>query len=190
MLLYPFIFGIIFMVMFVRKVLVSAFTIFNKASTNYSLEVINYLNNVDKVIVDVVYDKCFDYINERYNLKEYSLIIALGEARSRDVLTLEVNAKNISSCSLPDNSGVLRNNHVIVPGGTDILFTLVNVDLVKDIVLFSFDAGKYVCNNLYYHLLSNYPEKSLFIHVPNCHDLEEEYIKNAQIIEKIIEVLL
>ena len=38
------------------KVLVSAFTPFNKANNNYSLEVLNYLENVDKIVVDVIYD--------------------------------------------------------------------------------------------------------------------------------------
>ena len=53
----------------------------------------------------------------------------------------------------------------------------------------STDAGKFVCNNLYYHLLYDFPGKSLFIHIPNCHDLEEEYIRCADSITQIINVL-
>lgn len=171
------------------KVLVSAFTCFNNASVNFSSEVIKHINNVDKVIVDVLYDKSYECLLE-YGLDDYDLIVSLGEARSRDCLTLELEAKNISSCSIPDNALVYKKDCVIIEGGDSVLKTKVNVSKLDNIVKFSNDAGKYVCNNLYYHLLYNYPHKSIFIHVPHCHDLEEEYIKYAKIIEKIIEVIL
>ena len=60
---------------------------------------------------------------------------------------------------------------------------------MSDIVKFSSDAGKYVCNNLYYHLLSDYPEKGIFIHVPNCYDETINYVKYAEVIMMIIKEL-
>ena len=57
------------------KVLISAFKPFNNASNNYSQEVLNYIKtNVTKEILDVVYDECFDFINNKYSLNEYDLI--------------------------------------------------------------------------------------------------------------------
>ena len=85
------------------KVLVTAFLPFNKSYNNYSKEVLNYISGVDKVILDVIYDRCYEDLKSQYNLDDYDLIIAMGEARMREVLTLELQAKNISSCSLPDN---------------------------------------------------------------------------------------
>ena len=70
------------------KVLISAFKPFNKANNNYSYEVLKHINNVDKILIDVVYDECFKELTNHYNLDNYDLIIALGEARSRSVLTL------------------------------------------------------------------------------------------------------
>ena len=170
------------------KVLISAFKPFNKANNNYSYEVLKHINNVDKILIDVVYDECFKELTNHYNLDNYDLIIALGEARSRSVLTLEQNAKNISSCSIPDNLGNLKKDEKIMDND-DILYTKVEINKVKDIVEFSSDAGKFVCNNLYYHLLAYNPYKTLFIHIPNCLDEESNYIKYARVIEKIIDKL-
>ena len=172
------------------KVLVTAFTPFGKCTNNYSSEVIKYINNVDKIIIDVCYDKCyFDLINQ-YNLDEYDLIISLGEARMRNVLTLETTARNIASCSLSDNNGIVKQNEKIIDNDINELTTLVNFDRVKDIVELSNDAGKFVCNNIYFHLLSNYQTKSLFIHIPECDNDIDNYIKYANTINNIINIIL
>ena len=89
------------------KVLVTAFKPFNNQKNNYSEEVLKYITNVDKLIIDVVYDESYKDITKCKNLDDYELIIALGEARSRSELTLETQAINLSSCSLKDNKGVL-----------------------------------------------------------------------------------
>lgn len=171
------------------KVLVTAFKPFNKNNINYSQEVLKYIVNVDKEIIDVVYDKCYQDIALKYDLSSYDLIISLGEARSRNVLTLEVIAKNISSCSLSDNLGQIKKDEVINKLGLVEIETQVDVDKLESTIQFSKDAGKFVCNNMYYHLLSNYPNKSLFIHIPECNNDEENYIKYANIINTIINLL-
>ena len=63
------------------KVLVTAFKPFGKCNNNYSEEVIKYINNVDKIILNVCYDKCYLDLCEAYDLSDYDLIISLGEAR-------------------------------------------------------------------------------------------------------------
>ena len=171
------------------KVLVTAFTPFGKCTNNYSSEVIKYINNVDKVILDVCYDKCYLDLTNQYNLDDYDLIISLGEARMRKVLTLETTARNIASCSLTDNSGMIKKEEKIIDNAITELKTLVNLDNVKDIVELSDDAGKFVCNNIYFHLLNNYPTKSLFIHIPECDNSVDNYIKHAKTISNIINIL-
>ena len=171
------------------KVLVTAFKPFNKATNNYSIEVLNYIDNVEKRIIDVVYDECYYCLKEELDLNSYDLIIALGEARSRSELTLEVQAINKSSCTIADNKGVYKVDEEIYPGESQVIKTKVNVELCKDLVSFSDNCGKYVCNNLYYHLLRNYPDKSLFIHIPNCNDDEKMYKNIAHMIKKIINIL-
>ena len=171
------------------KILVTAFKPFNNQNINYSMEVLNFINNVDKLIVDVIYDNCYLQIINNVNLDEYDLVVSLGEARSRDVLTLEVLAHNISSCSLKDNSGILKQNETINSSMPENLKTKVCLDNCIEVVKLSNDAGKFVCNNLYFHLLENYPEKAIFIHIPNCYNNEIEYKKYAKQIELIISKL-
>ena len=139
------------------KVLVSAFKPFNNCKNNYSEEVLKYIRNADNIVLDVIYDKSYEILSNNYNLNEYDLIIALGEARSRKVLTLETQAKNISSCSLKDNSGVLKQNEKIIINGEEILQTKVDISKINNIIELSTDAGKFVCNNIYYHLLYTLP---------------------------------
>lgn len=168
------------------KVLVTAFKPFGNKENNYSQEVIKYIENVDKIVLDCCYDQCYLDLLNAYNLDKYDLIVSLGEARMRSVLTLETTAKNISSCSIMDNAGVIKKDEKIIDNEIEKLNTLVDLSNLKDIIELSHDAGKFVCNNIYFHLLNNYPSKSLFIHVPECHDLEENYLKCANTISRII----
>ena len=172
------------------KILVTAFQPFNNQDNNYSLEVLNYIKNVDKLLIDVVYDNCYNEIINKVNIDEYDLIVSLGEARSREELTLEVVAKNISSCSLEDNEGNLKKDELINPFASDSLRTKVDVNKVKDEVKLSFDAGKFVCNNLYFHLLENHPDKAININVPNWHNDVKMYKKKKKKINLIIDKLL
>lgn len=168
------------------KVLVTAFKPFNNLENNYSMEVLNYITDVDKVVINVCYDYSYQELVSKFDLKLYDLIIALGEARMRSVLTLETQAKNISSCSLKDNMNQLKKDEVIIEGNDEILYTKVKIEKVSKIVQLSNDAGKFVCNNLYYHLLNNYPDKAIFIHIPNCNNDIEMYKKCAKEINEII----
>jgi pyrrolidone-carboxylate peptidase len=171
------------------KVLVTAFKPFNKSKNNYSMEVLKYIDGVDKLIIDVIYDGCYEEIMHNYDLNIYDFVIALGEARMRDELTVESQALNISSCSIPDNSGILKQNEVIFKDSPEVLQSKVCLYEIAKVATISNYAGKFVCNNLYYHLLHEYPTKSLFIHIPNCYDDESEYAKYANMITKIINVL-
>lgn len=172
------------------KVLVTAFKPFNNQLINYSGEVLKYIKNVDKIIIDVIYDECYHEIERKVKLEEYDLIVALGEARKRTELTLEVRAKNLSSCSLKDNSGVLKENEIINNSFQEFIDTKVLIERCKEEVKLSYDAGTFVCNNLYFHLLEHHMNKAIFIHIPNCYDCEEEYQKYAKKINQIINKLV
>ena len=108
-------------------------------------------------------------------------------------LTLEIEAKNISSCSLADNSGVVKQDEIIDTSFEEVIRTNVEVNKVSELIKFSYDAGKFVCNNLYFHLLANYPNKSLFIHIPNCNDDENEKLEslfNPGVLEELYDFLI
>ena len=165
---------------------------FNKKENNYSAEVLKFISSykveIDKVIADVVYDKCFDYVAGN-GLENYDYIIALGEARMRNVLTVEKRAKNISSCSLPDNSGEVKSEEIIDNSFGEFIESKMDFEKFKEFAEISFDAGKFVCNNLYFHLLKYDDTRTLFIHVPECNNDEEKYKLYAEKISRIIEIL-
>lgn len=175
-----------------KKILISAFTPFNKANNNYSKEVLDYIESnefdIQKVVIDVVYDESFKELSS-YNLDQFDLIIALGEARSRKVLTIEQQALNISSCSISDNKGVFKKDEKIIENQEDILITNLNIKVCSDIALISTYAGKFVCNNLYFHLLNYNPNKCLFIHIPECNNDINLYQKYALDIINILKLL-
>ena len=53
----------------------------------------------------------------------------------------------------------------------------------------SYDAGKFVCNNLYFHLLKYDDSRTLFIHVPECNEDVQKYKLYAEKICGIIDNL-
>lgn len=177
-----------------KKVLISAFKPFANLNNNYSKEVLMCIDtkdfHIDKVTLDVVYDKSYEDLKTIFDLSSYDLIIALGEARIRNVLTVEHCGKNISSCSLKDNENNLKINEIIDENEKEKLFTTLDLNKVIHIAEISEDAGKFVCNNLYFHLLKDYPNKSLFIHIPECQNDINMYKKYAHDIIEIIKCLI
>ena len=174
-----------------KKVLISAFKPFYKSVNNYSFEVLNYINNecVDKKVIDVVYDECFKELSES-GLDNYNLIIALGEARSRKILTFEKRALNLSSCSIADNKNNFKSNEVIDINCPEYLETSLDLEQLKEFGDVSYDAGKFVCNNMYFHLLKFDRTRTLFIHIPECNNDLELYKQYGEYIDKVIDILL
>lgn len=84
-------------------------------------------------------------------------------------------AQNLSSCSLKNNNGILKENEVINEKLPVFLGTNIQINKCKNDITFSYDVGKFVCNNLYFHLLENFQDKTLFIHIPDCYNDENEY---------------
>lgn len=72
----------------------------------------------------------------------------------------------------------------------EFLETKVKINKCKNDINFSYDAGMFVCNNLYFHLLENFQDKTLFIHIPDCNNDENEYKKHAKTINQIITKLI
>ena len=53
------------------NVLVTSFKPFNDQKINYSQEVLSYIDNVDKLIIDVVYDECYLHLKNHKNCLLY-----------------------------------------------------------------------------------------------------------------------
>lgn len=105
------------------------------------------------------------------------LIIMLGQSGGSDRIKLERVAINLMDSKLPDNDGYIPNEAEIHKDGIPALFTNTEIKSLKDSVeakgvrvKISNSCGLYVCNCLYYEVLSicrSMPStKALFIHLP------------------------
>ncbi len=163
-------------------VIVTGFEPFGGASQNPSWQAVFPLpqtiadNSIITLQLPVVYNRCWDLLEEAIRIHRPDLVICCGVAESRQEITLELTASNEIRAAIPDNAGVICSGQAIIPGGQSCLTTDLDLTgLVNQLNLHSIpcsiseDAGKYVCNNLYYHLLANrdvYGCRGLFVHVP------------------------
>lgn len=114
------------------------------------------------------------------HLQTRTVFVHLGVNMSISQFHLETQAKNEATFSCPDQLGWTPIRHAIDPNDSDITFTRkTNLDLdaiVKRLRVQQFpvdtsnDAGRFVCNWIYYNSLKLSKENStdaLFVHVPS-----------------------
>lgn len=156
-----------------KKILVSYFAPFGILPTNSSFEVAKRIDmaNVDKIELEVKYQKDFKTLmNATFN-KDYDYILMLGQARGRDHISLESRATNLNNPKAADNDNFYPNEEII-EGGSHYLYTKVDIEGIiskinKEIVSISKNAGSYLCNYIYYLCLNEIKIPSLFIHLPS-----------------------
>lgn len=106
-------------------------------------------------------------------------VICLGEAARRARVSIERVAVNLLDFVIPDNSGEVRQDLPVVPGGPDAYFATLPVRRLHDAVRaaglpveLSLSAGAYLCNQVMYALLHHLHATGLanvpagFIHLP------------------------
>lgn len=100
-------------------------------------------------------------------------VVAVGEAGGRTAVTPETTARNLDDARIPDNTGGQPRDRVIDRGGPETLPTrldaaaLVRACRADGIPAeLSDDAGGFVCNHVFHHLLSGTGVPAGFVHVP------------------------
>ena len=144
-----------------NKVVVTYFEPFGGRTTNASKEVVSLLNYQTKQL-PVSWSKISSYLDEIF-INEPDYLFLVGEAGSYKSITVERTAHNISNGI--DNEGVNKDNEEIIKGDKESKNAV--FDLSKLPYLISDNAGKYLCNYVYYLALSKAKQcKVLFIHLP------------------------
>ena len=164
------------------KILVTGFNPFNNQKENPSLEVLNALDEhyngheIRKVNLDVMYHLDANKVIE--NIKEFNpdLVLLFGEAGGRRSISLEYDALNMESATIPDNKGELILHHEIIEGAPLAYKTNLDVlkisDKMKDYKFsISYHAGTYICNEIYFSALDYIYSNKLntkcgFVHFP------------------------
>ncbi len=162
------------------KILVTAFEPFGKETENPSMQILDrlpesiYGHTVIKLGLPVSFGRCHEVARGVIDRERPDCIIAIGQAGGRADISIERIAVNMAQARNPDNDGECPDNRPIDPDGPDAIFSSAPVDRLVQAVRVggipahaSNSAGTYVCNTLYYHLLSHYGHIPVcFVHVP------------------------
>lgn len=105
-------------------------------------------------------------------------VLCLGVAQKRAEINLERVAHNWDEARIPDNMSVQRSGEKIVPDGAEVYYSTLPVEQIKSCLdaaniesVLSDDAGRYVCNHVFYSARHEIELLGLkipcgFVHVP------------------------
>jgi pyroglutamyl-peptidase len=168
-----------------KKVLVTGFDPFGGDSVNPALEAVKQLNG--KVIagsvivtkeIPTVFGKAITFLEETIEEIQPDMVVCVGQAGGRPVITPERVAINLNDARIPDNDHNQPIDKEIVPGGpVGYWSTLPIKAMVKKMnnngipATVSHTAGTFVCNNIFYGLMHYLDSignsiRGGFIHIP------------------------
>ena len=185
-------------------ILLSAFEPFGRDEMNSSRIVLDMIsdscgrNPVEKTVLPVIYEKAFDTLISRSLELDPDYIICMGQAGGRKKISIERIAVNINSSEMPDNEGNIRKDLLIKKDGPAAFMSGIPFETYPEDVVMSYSAGTFVCNDLFYRLLSYKNAHSskteiCFIHLPYTEHFGKipliESKKQAQTMERMLSVL-
>ncbi|MBN2853086.1 MAG: pyroglutamyl-peptidase I [Clostridia bacterium] len=174
-----------------KKLILTAFEPFGDNDINPTIDILNMVPDsighmtIIKKILPVVYSTCFDLLEPLIEAEQPDFVVCMGLAGGRSKISVERIAVNMKSAGIADNEGNLFKGELIHENGKVGYFTTLPYELLKSVnenVDYSYSAGTYICNNIFY-LLMEYLEKTGstakggFIHVPFTeHFAKQPYI--------------
>lgn len=187
------------------KILLSGFKPFAHDSLNSSEELVNELikknDQLDSVILPVEFYQSFLVLKENILKYKPDLLLMFGQATGRSKIGLEKLAVNWQQASIADEAGYRPQSTLVSPAGPMLLNSQIALEqmidqLSESPIEISYSAGAFVCNDLYYRVLSEFSElPSVFIHLPLLpRQKKEESIASlelsvqAQTIRRIIQM--
>ncbi|PKO04499.1 MAG: pyroglutamyl-peptidase I [Chloroflexi bacterium HGW-Chloroflexi-3] len=179
------------------NIILTGFEPFNGSSTNPSAEVIKNFpvdsfseHNLIREILPVDSVKAVAWLRESIQAIRPEIIILLGEATNRPVVSIEKVAINWMDFRIADNSGGQVRDQSVVEDGPAAYFSTLPVNLIHNQlraahipVEISLSAGAYLCNqvfysSLYYADLIDNISLCGFIHLPS---LPKQVVEKNQI---------
>ena len=149
-----------------KEIVVTYFEPFGGRATNTSKEVAGQLSSYFSIELPVSWDSAGQVLLEKLP-KETKYLFLLGEAGSYRDVTVELVARNISNGV--DNYGIKKEEEKIDDGNN--LVTSIMFNKKELPIKYSYSAGKYLCNFIYYFSLKNIKgTKIVFVHLPYPRD--------------------
>ena len=178
-----------------EKLLLTAFEPFGGEAANASLLVLQQLPDrigpweITKAVLPVVFGRAGEAAAALTDRLRPDAVICLGQAAGRKQVTPELVAINLQDARIPDNAGNTPMDLPVVPGGADARFATLPVrEMAKRMqdggfpAAVSYSAGAYVCNDLFYRMLTHLEGRGIgmdFIHVPGTEDLDPQIAAEA-----------
>lgn len=168
------------------KILISGFKPFLGESLNPSERLVQKIqkkySTLSTIVLPVEFESAFKYLKNKIQETSPDIVIMLGQAAGRKNICLEKIALNWRQSIQPDESGYIPETTFIQSDRELATMTHFPVDVVAQQlkkqghpIEISFSAGTYVCNDLYFKTLTEFPNiKSIFIHVPLLPEQQKE----------------
>ncbi|MBQ4579210.1 MAG: pyroglutamyl-peptidase I [Clostridia bacterium] len=172
------------------SILITGFAPFDGAEVNPSWEAVRLVPDqlqghaVHKLLLPVVYGEAARLVTQEIRRRRPTLVICCGLAGGRTALTPELVAVNYRFARIADNAGQMYYGEKINPDGPDAFMTRLPVHAMITAMqsaglpaALSLSAGAYVCNDVYYELLSSEADlghRGLFLHVPGMEVMSAE----------------
>ena len=171
-----------------RRILLTGFEPFNRASLNPSQEVIRRIDHpalVAKEVLPVTFGESAERLIQVITESSPDVVIALGQAEGRTQITLERVAINFDDARVADNAGFSPKKSPIVAGGPAEYFSTLPINKIAETldksglpVSISLSAGTFVCNHIFYMMqyhLAGTGIESGFIHLPLMNEQADEF---------------
>lgn len=168
------------------RVLLTGFEPFDGAGINPSQEIVRSLDGwsppghrVSALSLPCVFGEARARLHEALRVQAPDIVIALGQAANRPLVSLERVALNFIDAPIPDNAGRQPMECAVINGAPAAYFSSLPLRLILTRLRaagipaeISQTAGSYVCNELFYGLmhqvsaLAGRVQAAGFIHVP------------------------
>jgi pyroglutamyl-peptidase len=177
-------------------VLITGFEVFNQMEYNPSQVIVENIqqlecDGVKTLILPVCFEHSFELLKNSLPNMKPSFILQLGVNAKISEVQIENLAINFNDARILDNSGNMPKHQRINPNlelayaaTIDPMWLSQQLNKFEITNSFSYSAGTFVCNYLYFRSLSELTIPCVFIHVPYYEqdDLELKKIANAIIL--------
>ena len=123
---------------------------------------------IHSVQIPVSYRRSWETLEAQLAQIQPSALLLIGQAGGRARITPERYARNEMRAESADSDGVVCRGEAVSEGGEYLLSSALALKLAGEETPLSEDAGRYVCNCLYYQALRHFDGPCVFVHVPYC----------------------
>ena len=173
-----------------KQLLITGFEPFGGESINPSWEAVLRLPhrigeyNLVKMRIPVVFSEAAEAVICEADRICPDVVLCVGQAGGREKITPELVAINLRHATVSDNMGRAPRDEKILPDGCAAYFSTLPVRKISEAIsaagipsAVSYSAGTYVCNDVFYTLLSRFEGTATrvgFIHIPYSTEQNKE----------------